>query len=171
MKRKKKLIRIGFDLDGVIIDKPPLVPKFLLEMLVRKNSKNRKLAYRYPASRLEKTIRVLSHHPLFRPPIEENVKIIKELYKSKKYKIFVVSSRYSFLEKRTREWFKFYHLGGFFEKIYINSNDEQPHLFKERMIKELKLDLFIDDDLPLLNYLKRRLRNVELIHVERKGSF
>ena len=106
MKSRKK-IKIGFDLDGVIIDKPPIVPRFLLEKLVRQNM-NKHLAYRYPSSEIERQIRILSHHPIFRPPIQKNVSIIKQLYKSKDYKLYVVSSRYSFLKKRTEQWKCFY---------------------------------------------------------------
>lgn len=170
MKETNKKIRIGFDLDGVIIGKPPFIPQFILEALVREH-KNKTLSYRYPRSRFERVIRVASHYPPLRPPIRKNIKIIKELYKSKNYKIFVVSSRYSFLEKRTFEWFKFYKLRNFFEEIYININDEQPHLFKEKMIKKLRLNVFIDDDLPLLNYLRKKLQGVDLVYVEDQEEF
>lgn len=166
----RKTIKIGFDLDGVIIGKPPFIPKFALEMLVRDHG-NKKLSYRFPASKFERMVRVASHHPLLRPPIKKNIRIIRELNKSKEYTLFVVSSRYSFLDKRTHEWFKFYKLRDFFEEIYINLEDEQPHVFKEKMIKKLKLKVFIDDDLPLLHHLGKKLRNVDLVFVEDQGKY
>ena len=43
--------------------------------------------------------------------------------------------------------------------------NEQPHIYKERMIKKLKLEVFIDDDKPLLNYLKKRIKKVDLVYV------
>src|SRR4030043_1824577 len=162
----KEKIKIGFDLDGVIIGKPPFMPKYLMEKLVRKRGHG--LAYRYPESKIERRIRWLSHLPLFRPPIKKNIKLIHELYKSKNYELYVVSSRYSFLEGRTKEWFKFYRLRGLFKEIHINLKDEQPHIYKEKMIKKLKLNVFIDDDRPLLEYLKKELGDVELIFVEEK---
>ncbi len=159
----QKTIRIGFDLDGVIIDKPPFMPRYLMEMLVRK--KNRSLTYRFPSTNFEKRVRIISHIPLLRPPLKKNIILIKELYKSNKYELYVVSSRYSFLEKRTKEWFRFYNMGMFFKDIYINLKDKQPHLYKEEMIKKLKLNVFIDDDKPLLNYLKTKLKNIDLVYV------
>ena len=150
----QKRIRIGFDLDGVVIGKPFFVPDFVMEKLVRLKI-DHQLAYRYPVSKGERHIRYLSHHPLLRPPIRKNIKLIKELYKSNKYELFVVSSRYSFLDRRTKEWFGYYKLRKFFKEIYINEKDEQPHLYKERMIRKLKLKFFIDDDKPLLDFLKR----------------
>jgi hypothetical protein len=165
----KKKIRIGFDLDGVIIGKPPLVPKFVMEKLVRKRDHG--LSYRYPKTELERWIRWLSHYPAFRPPIRKNIKLIHELYESREYKLFVVSSRYSFLKERTDEWFEFYGLKGLFEQIYINTSDMQPHLYKEKMIKKLKLNVFIDDDRPLLEYLKNQLKGVDLVFVEEQEKY
>src|SRR3989344_9536292 len=157
-------IRIGFDLDGVVINKPFFVPVFLMEFLVREKV-NHHLSYRYPETSFEKFIRTLSHYPLFRPPIRKNIALIRELARSKKYELYVVSSRYSFLEKRTNQWFTFFRMRRFFKKIYINMDDEQPHIFKEKMIKKLHLNVFIDDDKPLLGYLKRKVSGVDLIYV------
>lgn len=39
--------------------------------------------------------------------------------------------------------------------MYFNFSNEQPHLFKNRIIKNLKLDYYIDDDLSLLNYVAK----------------
>src|SRR4030042_4295927 len=161
-----KKIKIGFDLDGVIIGKPPFVPKYLMEILVRKRDHG--LAYRYPESKIERWIRRLSHLPLLRPPIKKNIKLIHELYKSKNYELYVVSSRYSFLEGRTNEWFRYYRLRDLFKEIYINLKNEQPHLYNEKMIKKLKLNVFIDDARPLLRYLKKELKNVDLVFVEKQ---
>jgi hypothetical protein len=159
-----KKVKIGFDLDGVVIGKPFFVPQLLMEKLVREKV-DHQLSYRYPKSVIEKKIRIFSHHPILRPPIKDNIVLIKELYKSNMYEIYVVSSRYSFLERRTNEWFKFYNLRKFFKEIFINLEDEQPHIFKEKMIKKLKLNVFIDDDKPLLKFLKSKTDGVELIYV------
>jgi len=165
MSKEVEKIRIGFDLDGVIIGKPPFVPEFLMELLVRSHN-NINISYRYPTNQFERFIRWLSHHPVFRPPINKNIKLIHQLYKSNSYELYVVSSRYSFLDKRTDQWFMFYKLNGLFKDIHINLKDEQPHVYKEKMIKKLKLNVFIDDDLLLLNYLKGRLKNVDLLYME-----
>jgi len=156
--------KIGFDLDGVVIGKPFFVPDIVMEKLVRMKV-DHKLAYRYPESKGERYVRFISHHPLLRPPIRKNIKLIKELHKSNKYELFVVSSRYSFLDERTKEWFRFYKMRKFFKDIHINMKNEQPHIYKERMIKKLKLKVFIDDDKPLLNYLKKRIKKVDFVYV------
>lgn len=53
----------------------------------------------------------------------------------------------------------------FFRGIHINTQNEQQHIFKERMIKKLKLDVFIDDDRTFPDYLKRKLKKVDLVCV------
>lgn len=165
-----KRIRIGFDLDGVIIGKPFFIPQILMEKLVRRKV-DHQLEYRFPESKYERLIRYLSHHPLFRSPINKNIELIRELSKSDRYELYVVSSRYSFLEGRTKEWFKYYKLRNFFKEIYINLKNEQPHLYKERMINKLKLNAFIDDDKPLLEYLKRNVKGVDLIYVSDNQNY
>jgi uncharacterized HAD superfamily protein len=170
MSTKSKVIRIGFDLDGVIINKPPFVPALLMELLVRAHNK-KDLSYRFPNTKLEQFVRWFSHHPMFRPPIKKNINLIHQLYKNKNYELYVVSSRYSFLDKRTKQWFDYYCFDRLFKKIYINLKNEQPHKFKERMIKKLKLKVFIDDDLPLLNYLRTQLKSVDLLFVEDNESY
>lgn len=163
----KKHIRIGLDLDGVLVDKPPFVPKRLLEWLVR-GHKNKRLTYRYPALRFERWLRWFSHHPIFRPPIRENLEFIKKISKKKEYELYLISGRYSFLEDRTWKWLRRYQIDGLFEQVSINLADEQPHLFKEKAIKDLKINFFIDDDLPLAKYLANSTPRVEIFCFDQK---
>lgn len=150
----KARIKIAFDLDGVIIDKPPLIPKKLLEKLFR-GFKNSGLNYRFPKSKLEQKIRKLSHYYLFRPPIRKNINFIKELSNDKNYELYVISGRYSFLEKETEIWLEKRNVKNLFKNIFINLENEQPHLFKEKIINEIKPDIFIDDDGALADFLAK----------------
>lgn len=146
-------IRVAFDLDGVIIDKPPLIPKKLLEYLFRGNHDINHLHYRYPKSKLEILVRKLSHFYLFRPPIKKNIDFIKNLAKDPKYEIYIVSARYSFLENETANWLKKRKIDHLFEKVIINLENKQPHLYKEEKLKAIKPLVFVDDDWLLADYL------------------
>lgn len=148
-----KKIKIAFDLDGVIIDKPPLIPKSLLEKLFRGCKNNRKLYYRFPKSKFEIFIRKLSHYYLFRPPIKENIDFVKKLAKNEKYQLYIISGRYSFLRLETNNWLEKRGLKGIFEEVFLNDDNEQPHLFKEKMLGKLKINIFVDDDDILVDYL------------------
>lgn len=166
----RKKIKIGFDLDGVIIDKPPFMPKSLLEFLYG-GKRKKTLEYRFPHSYFEQKLRWLSHGSLLRPPIYKNLDAIKKLAKNNHYKLFVISSRYSFLKLRTDHWMKTHRINKLFEDIYLNLKNEQPHAFKERMIKKLKLDLFIDDDDLIVEYLKLRCHKTKVVSIKEKNTF
>jgi len=158
-----KKIKIAFDLDGVIIDKPPFIPKKLLEWLF-KGTKKDGLHYRFPATKFEQWIRKLSHFWLFRPPIKKNIEFIKKLAKNPKYELYIVSGRYSFLEKETEIWLTKRGLGKILKKVYINVTDNQPHLFKEKILKSLKPQIFVDDDSFLTDYLVEKIPNQKIFY-------
>jgi len=158
---KTRKFKIALDLDGVIIDKPPLIPKKLIEWLFKGGRKDG-LFYRFPASKFEQAIRKISHFYLFRPPIRESFAFIKEISASKDFDLFIVSGRYSFLKKETENWLKIKNINSFFKKIYLNLNNKQPHLFKEEVLKKLKPDIFIDDDNLLADYLAQKLEGIKV---------
>lgn len=156
-------MKIGFDFDKVFINYPPFVPYFVIDFLYKgrsvfrkKTSKNALLHYRIPG-RYEQQIRILSHHPILRNLIDENYKILKEVSKNKKNKTYLVSSRFSFLKNRTENILKKYSLEKYFDGIYFNFENTQPHLFKEKTIKKLGIDIYIDDDIQLAYYLSAKM--------------
>ncbi len=144
-------MRIGFDLDRVFINYPPFVPSKLIDWLYRNHGHT--LSYRIPTSKVEIFIRQLSHLPIFRPPMRKNIKFVQQLASNKKHNLFLISGRYSFLGKQSQTILGKYGLIAPFNKIYLNNKNEQSHLFKSRIIKEEKIELFVDDDADLLNYL------------------
>jgi len=162
-----KKIKIAFDLDGVIIDKPPLVPKKLIEWLFRGFKKNG-LHYRFPHSKIEQRIRKFSHYYLFRPPIKKNIEFIKKLAKEKKYELYVISGRYSFLKEETEKWLKKRKIDSIFKQVFINLSNEQPHLFKEKKLKEIKAEIFVDDDYLIVNYLTDKISDCRIFCFSKK---
>ncbi|MFH1560958.1 MAG: hypothetical protein ABID04_00020 [Patescibacteria group bacterium] len=147
-------VKIAFDLDGVLVGKPFFVPKALLELLVRSPKQGAK-KYRFPKSKIEILIRKLSHHWFFRPPLKNNLKVTKRLCQNPKIEAHIISGRYSFLINRTRSWAKKHQLDSLFKSININLDNQQPHLFKEKMLGQLAIDYFFDDDPITVDYLKK----------------
>lgn len=150
--------RIGLDLDGILIGLPPLIPKAVIEYLYKDHGRQ-KLSYRFP-SLFEQKIRQLSHIPGVRPPMRKNCEIIKKAANSSKHRLYVISGRFSFLEYLTHKWLKRYDLQRVFTEIYLNTNNLQPHFFKEHMIEKIKLDIFIDDDFDTIAYLAPRFKQI-----------
>jgi hypothetical protein len=147
-------MNIGFDLDKIFIDYPPLVPDILINKLYKQKS-NGVLLYRMP-SRGEQILRILSHHSILRPAISENIQFIKSLAKNKKHRYYLISSRFSFLKQQTEIIVKKYNFDKFFDAMLFNFKDQQPHVFKNQAIKKMKIDLYVDDDLQLLEYLANK---------------
>ena len=146
-------MKIGFDLDGIFIGTPPLVSRKLLEKFYKTKSHG-KLAYRIP-SRPEQLFRKLTHLPFLRPPIEKNITFLKSLSR-KGHKLYLISSRYNFLEKETARFLKTYGLDKAFDTIYLNHENKQAHVFKDDVIKKLNLDMHIDDDVSLINFVAKK---------------
>lgn len=145
-------MNIGFDLDKVFIDYPPLFPPSLIDKLYKKRD-NGVLLYRIP-SYPEQLFRKATHFPFFRQPIKENLEFLKSISK-KDNKLYLISSRFKFLEGTTNRLVKRYGLDKTFDSLYFNFENKQPHLFKEDVLKKLKLDLYIDDDLSLLRHVAK----------------
>ena len=72
MPKNQRKINIGIDIDGIFVDKPPLVPAKVINYLYRKtNSKS--LEYQIPINYFDKKMRIISHLKIFRPIIKNNL--------------------------------------------------------------------------------------------------
>lgn len=145
-------MRIGFDLDKVFIDSPPFIPSRWIEKAYKKRD-NGILLYRIP-SYPEQLFRKSLHHPAFRQPIKKNLEILKTLSKEHN-QLYLISSRYKFLEEITNQLIKKHGLDTLFDGLYFNYGNEQPHHFKNDVLKNLKLDVYVDDDLSLLKHIAK----------------
>lgn len=146
-------MNIGFDLDKIFINNPPFIPSTIIEKLYRKKA-NGILLYRMP-SRPEQLLRLFTHYPLFRPLIKKNIEFVKLLSAQNSHKYYLISSRFKFLQKRTEKLTKKLNFEKVFHGIHFNFTNKQPHLFKNEVIKNLKIDRYVDDDLPLLKFLAK----------------
>jgi hypothetical protein len=156
-------MKIGFDLDRVFINYPPFMPGFIIDYLY-KNHGTKKLSYRIPSSPVEIFIRRASHWWIFRPPIQQNIDYLHSLAKTGKHELYLISSRYGFLRPQTEFILNKYGLIKPFKQIYLNLKNEQAHEFKKRIIDKLGIDLFIDDDSDLINFLASSNSQIKLFH-------
>lgn len=160
-------MKIGFDLDKIFIDTPPLIPDSLIEKLYRKK-RNGVLMYRIP-SKKEQFIRKISHYPLLRPPIKHNLDFLRKIT-DKNNDLYLVSSRFKFLENSTKQIIEKYKLNNFFRELFFNYQNKQPHIFKNEVIKKLTLDKFVDDDLYLLKYIASKNNYTKLYWLNKKQN-
>ena len=150
---KQKKLKVGFDFDGVIAYNPLRIfrkpTKYLKSLILGK----KELAFYYPKSTFEKKIWELIHESSFfpAPGIDE----LRSLLKKNKIEGFIITSRYSFLRPQLVRWLKRNNLHDYFSGIYHNENDDQPHKFKEKTVKKLKLDYFLEDNLDIVEHLNK----------------
>jgi len=145
-------MNIGFDLDKIFIDYPPFVSPRIIDKLYKKKD-NGVLLYRIP-SYPEQVFRRISHTPIFRPAIKENMEFLKNIPKNEN-KLYLISSRFKFLEKRTLKVIKRIGIDKIFDGMYFNFDNMQPHIFKQEVIENLQLDYYIDDDLSLIKHVAK----------------
>ena len=145
-------MNIGFDLDKVFINYPPFIPDYVIDKFYKKKA-NGTLLYRMP-SKPEQIIRKLSHHPILRAPIAQNINLI--------------SSRFGFLEVETVQLMKRHGFDKIFDGLYFNFSNKQPHIFKNEIINKLNLDIYVDDDFHLLKYVAKFNKKTKFYWLNRK---
>ncbi len=145
-------MNIGFDLDKIFIDYPPFVSPKLMDKLYKKRD-NGVLLYRIP-SYPEQLFRRAIHAPFLRPAIKENLKFLRTISK-KDNDLYLISSRFKFLEKRTKKLVKRFGLDQIFNGLFFNYDNKQPHVFKQEVIQKLNLDIYVDDDLSLIKHVAK----------------
>lgn len=163
-------MNLGFDLDKVFIEYPFFIPDFIINKLYKKQKVNGKLwnlIYRIP-SMPEQLLRLLIHYPIFRQPIKENIALVKSMASKRDHNLYLISGRFGFLKNRTNQLIKKYELNKVFKGLYFNFENKQTHLFKNRIINKLKIERYVDDDLPLLNFLAKNNLGTKFFWLNKK---
>jgi len=162
--RKVEPIRVGFDFDGVVMYNPLRVIRPLMSFLkLKKLVKKEQLTFFQPRSKGQKFFWWLAHQTSLFPAT--GMEELRSLVESGRIEAFLITGRSSFLNKDLREKLKMYDLTNIFSKIFITDRDEQPHLFKEKMIKQLNLKYFIEDNWDIVMYLGKKLKASRLLWI------
>jgi len=155
-----KKIKIGFDLDGVVLYNPVRIFRpiaaFLKSLL---GTKKYKLFY-FPKTKVEKIVWSLIHKTSFKPAF--GLKRLKSLVKSKKIEAYIITARYDFLKNDFEGWMKKINKNKIFKNVYYNKTNLQPNAFKEKMINKLKLDIFVEDNWGVVQKLTKKVKKTRL---------
>jgi len=163
-----KQLKIGFDLDGVILYNPvrifrKIITDFLkpLRKKIIHKSVNQKEIFYIPKTTIIKFIWILLHKTSFM--INPGYKDLKRLAKNKKIKLYLITGRYSFLKKDLYRWLKRINSKKVFNEVFFNKKDNQPHFFKKKMIEKLKLDYYVEDNWDIVNYLNNKKNKTKIL--------
>lgn len=150
-------LRVGFDLDGVLLYNPARVFRpvtiQLKKILKNKSAKDETVKFYYPKSSLEKLIWKIVHWSSLFPV--DGIEEIKKLAKDHKAEVFIVTSRYDCLKEDFQNWLKKMDIREYLVDAYHNKYDIQPHKFKEQKIKELDLDYFVEDNWDIVQHINK----------------
>lgn len=153
---KKQILRVGFDLDGVLLYNPARIIRpimsFVKKYLLRRDLNK----FYYPKNKIEKIIWWFLHKSSLWP--SPGISQLLILIKQKKIKAYIVSARYELLEKDFSRWSRILDPNKLFLGYFYNNKNDQPQLFKEKMIKKLKLDIFVEDNWDIVSHLNSKLR-------------
>lgn len=137
-------LKVGFDLDGVLLYNPARIARPLIVAIKKLFFKQKVDKFFLPKSRWQKYIWLIFHETsLFVSPGYEQ---IKKLVAENKIEAYIITARYEFLKADFQKWLAKINAEKYFAGSFYNSGDEQPYTFKQRVIDELKLDIFIEDN-------------------------
>jgi len=152
----KKPLKVGFDLDGVILYNPVRVLRpvsaFLSKILFHK----KQTSFYIPKTPFEKFIWYLLHKSSFVPA--RGLSNLRKLVQEGRIEAHLVTGRYASLSSDFNSWMKSIDAEHLFASQSHNAKNEQPHIFKQNMIKKLGLDVFVEDNWDIVKELKIQTR-------------
>jgi len=153
---KKQILKVGFDLDGVLLYNPARIARPIIVFFKKIFLKKEVDKFHYPQTKIQKLIWLMLHKVVFGPALGYDE--LKKLIKTKKMKAYIITGRNESLKDDYNRWMKKLEAKKYFSGYFFNDKNEQPYLFKERMIRKLKLDLYVEDNWDIVNYLKKQTK-------------
>lgn len=148
----KRKLRVGFDLDGVLLYNPARIARPLVSFIKRHILKRKGTTFFIPQTPLHKLIWKFFHYSsLF---VDPGVKHIKDLISQNDIEAYIVSGRYGFLVDDFEKWLQKMETESYFKNALHNKDNQQPYLFKQKVIKDLDLDVFIEDNWDIVQKLQ-----------------
>lgn len=149
---KSAPVRIGFDLDGVILYNPIRVIRPIISFCKDIGIiKRRKLEFFRPKNKIQESLWWLVHKTsAFEAPGLED---LRTLVAKENVEVYLITARFNHLKSDFNGWLSKIRAEEIFTECFMNEKNEQPHLFKERMIHKLGLVAFVEDNYDIVSYL------------------
>lgn len=146
-------LKVGFDFDGVIAYNPLRIIRPLMSFLkLKKMVKRDQLVFFQPSNKLEEFGWWLVHQSSFMPA--RGFHILKELTQAGFIEPHLLTGRTTSLTKDLNYKLNLFGLGDLFKTVNITKHNEQPHVFKSRLLNKYQLDMFVEDNFDIVQYLK-----------------
>lgn len=146
-----KKLKVGFDLDGVLLYNPVRIVRPFIANFKRLVLKKKRTRFYIPRTKPEELFWLLLHQSsLFIAPGFED---IRQLVKDEKIEAYLITARFACLKPDLDRWLRRLNAKEVFKEVYYNRENLQPHHYKEATIKSLDLDYFIDDNWDIVRSL------------------
>ncbi len=156
-KRKpKKTLRIGFDLDGVILYNPARIARRPIKSFKRRFIPSRTDTFYVPKTKLEQFVWQIVHKSSVW--IADGYDLVKDLAKRPDVEIYLITARFAHLKPDFEKWLKKIGAEDVFVKWIINEKDEQPHKYKLKQIEKYNLDYFVEDNWDIVSHLAKNTK-------------
>lgn len=152
-KMNSKILKVGFDFDGVVLYNPARVLRPFLGYIRGKKKQNgsTKLVFYHPKKKLERWFWWLAHQSSLFPA--SGLDEVRQMVANHQLDAYIITGRSTFLKADFENRLKSIKAEKFIKKSFITEADEQPHEFKARMINSLKLDCYVEDNWNIAQYL------------------
>lgn len=151
--KHQRKIRIGLDFDGVVAYNPLRVVRAPITFIKHNIIKKKTTEFYIPTTPFMKFLFWLPHQFSFFPG--RGMGYLRQLVRDGNVEAYIVSGRYGYLDAQIPQWLKQRRLHDIFTEVHANTDNEQPHLYKERMVRQLRLDYFIEDNLDIVKHLSQ----------------
>ena len=74
------------------------------------------------------------------------------------YEFHLITARFGFLKGNLYGWLERNNLKNLFKTVNINEGYEQPHEYKLRMVKNLRLQYYVEDNLDIVVFLRDKVK-------------
>jgi hypothetical protein len=154
---------VGFDFDGVVIYNPWHVARGGIAAFKRHFLGLNKTSFYRPKNKWQYLIwRVLF---LFSFPAKSGLREIERLKQEGKINPILLTGRFDLSRQKVQAILTRAGFPDLFSEIITNENNGQPHLFKERVIVEKNMEVYVEDNIDIVLYLRKKLPQVKFFWI------
>lgn len=174
----RKPIVVGLDFDGVVAYNPFRIARAPISYVKRRLLGVTKTQFFVPRNRFEQIFWVVMFESSIFPA--RGTALLRQLIRERRIEAHLVTARFDFMRDRLYSWLARHRLAELFSSIHVNERNEQPHLFKERVIERGRFNYYVEDNWDIVRYLDGRTKTHILwiynildrgIHYDRKYPY
>lgn len=147
----KRPIIVGLDFDGVVAYNPARVARHPISLFKQHVLGIHTVKFFVPKNSFERAFWSLAHESSMFPAL--GVSYLRNVVKERVVEAHLLTSRFGFLEPNLRRFLRRWNLTDTFKTVTLNTHEEQPHMFKERIIRAKKFDYYVEDNWDIVSHL------------------